>query len=513
MGGRAGRLSLEHDFGRSVLVATTPLEQMQFEHCYFEAELEELLPQLTGVDLETHAMNLVAARAAHSRQDIGTFLSHTLTGMRHSKALSEHQQEFKVKIDSAVEHCIEYGLLSEAGGQLAASELGRLCAVKGIAARSGHDITTWLRSAKCSPRPQTEIEAIYAVVRTPEARAQQVNMSTDEYRAWVYSDRLLQIMPRAALEHFSPVLGDRIYQTYEEVKVMKVALILKEWVEGCKALDIEEEFLSLAGTIRAAGEMSGWLMDAAASIADLLGFPKVDGEFLRDLSVRLEAGVRSEGVPFCRIRIRGFGRTHVQKLLNAGFTDLDTLRKATDDALASAIGKSMGRRVRAWLAGCGTEAPAKTSAEANAPEPEPAAVITAPPAQEFACQDRLHFEAIIRKRRTVIAVNGVREEIPNKTFAMLLKMAIRLRDDGIGWVRKDEFGESSQQAISNARKDIQRLLPDPEAEILENDGYGSYRLSVPPENVTFDWPRIREHWDGQISSLAKSAVKSAASSC
>ena len=507
MGGRAGRLSLEHDFGRCVLVATTPLEQMQLEHCYFEAELEELLPQLIGVDLETHAMNLVAARAAHSRQDIGMFLSHTLTGMRHSKALSEHQQEFREKIDAAVGRCIEYELLVESGGQLAASELGRLCAVKGIAARSGHDILIWLRSAK--GRPLTEIEAIYAVVRTPEARANQMNMSTDEYRAWAYGEKLLQIMPRAAVAYFSPVLNDRIYQTYEEVKAMKAALILNDWSAGCKALDIEDEFQSLAGTIRAVGEMSGWLMDAAASIADLLGFPKAEAEFLRDLSVRLEAGVPAGGVPFCRIRVRGFGRTHVQKLLHAGFTDPDALRKATDDALSSAIGKSMARQVRAWLV-IGDEKQQAAPARTDPTEPAPLPAAESPAAEKFACQDRFHFDAGVRKRWTVLVINGVSQEVPNKTFALLLRMAIRLRQDGRGWVRGQEFGENAHQAVSNARRSIQRFLADPRADILENDGFGSYRLSVQPENVTLDWDKIRKHWDGQIAPLAKFAPKETA---
>jgi hypothetical protein len=130
-----------------------------------------------------------------------------------------------------------------------------------------------------------------------------------------------------------------------------------------------------------------------------------------------------------------------------------------------------------------------------------------PAAEKFACQDRFHFDASVRKRWTVLVINGVSQEVPNKTFALLLRMAVQLREDGRGWVRGDEFGENAHQAVSNARKVIQRFLANPKTDILENDGFGSYRLSVPLENVSFDWEKIREHWDGQISPLAKFAPK------
>lgn len=504
MGGRAGRLSLEENFGRSILVATTPLERTVYQNLYFKAELEELEPRLAGGDLETHAMNLVAAGAADSRQEIARFLRNTFTGLRHAKALSENEGKFEEKIGAAVKRCSEHGILRDVEGRLVPLPLGQLCALKGIAARTGHDIMNWLRSAK--GRSLTEIETLYAVARTSEMRAQQMNMSSQEYHGWVYPEKLVALMPREALPFFSPVLDDRIYQTYEDVKAMKVALVLDEWVAGCKALDIEEEYLSLAGTIRSAGEMSGWLVDAAASVAELVGLPDDDVRFLKDLSVRLEVGVAPAGVPFCRIHIRGFGRIHIQKLVNAGFADLTGLRTATDESVATAVGKSMAKKLREWLAtGAVNEPPARPNEKSSAPEPASAPVPDVPAAREFACQDRIHFEATVRKRRTVIVVNGTRADIPNKTFAMLMRMAIRLHEDGIGWVRRDEFGESPQQAISNARQDMLPLLLDSKDDILENDGYGSYRLSVPPEHVTFDWVRIREHWDGQIAALARGA--------
>ena len=502
MGGRAGRLSLENDFGRSILVATAPLHQEQFTHCYFDAELEPIEPKLSGGDLTTTVMNLVAANTVSNRHEIARFLSQTYTGVTHERVLSEHRDEFVQKIDAAVSRCMEYGLLTDGGGKLAPTKLGRLCAVKGIVAESGYEMHRWLGSI--GRRSLTEAEAIYALCRTTEARRQHVNMSTAEHRSWVYPQKLVAKLPREAVDFFGEVLLNRNFQLYEEVKPMKVALMLADWVEGHRAMDIEEEYQSLAGTIRAAGENIGWLADGAASIAELLGFSPDEVEFLRDLSMRLEKGVSAAGVPLCRIRVRGFGRTHVQKLVSAGMTDIKAMQEATEASLNQVLGKAMSRSVREHVLSLAAPETPKTAAGDDRKAP-PRQTEQAGPGQLFTCNDRLHFDATVNKRSTVIVINGAVHEVTNKTFALLLRLAIRLTEDGAGWIRGEQIGEYPRQAISNARKEVQHLLSAPKADVFENDGYGSYRLSVPPKNISFDWEKIRAHWDGQIAPLAREA--------
>jgi len=142
----------------------------------------------------------------------------------------------------------------------------------------------------------------------------------------------------------------------------------------------------------------------------------------------------------------------------------------------------------------------------EAPKAQPAPGVDAEPpaAGTFNCADQFHFDGTPMKRRTLLTVNGLRQDVPNKTFAFLLRMALQLKADGVGWVRRDAFGENAQQALSHVRAHTRPLVAEAEADVIENDGYGSYRLSVPPSKVTFDWDNIRKHWDAQISSLADS---------
>ena len=502
MGGRAGRLSLHDDFGRSILVATTPMERMQLQSLYFEAPLEELEPQLVGVDLDTHVMNLVAAGVARAAAQIERFLAQTLTGVVHRQALTEHKEKFRAKVAQAVSNCLDFGVVEEMGSALRSTSLGRLSAVKGIAARTGHEIQAWLASLQ--GRSFNEAEAIYVLCRTPEARDQHLNMSTEEYHAWVYPDQLLALLHPRSAAFFGRTFQSRNYQMYEEVKAMKMALVVHEWVQGRPAIDIEQQYHSLAGTIRSAAEACGWLADAAAAVADLLGLPEDRVTFLRDLATRLGVGVSADGVALCSIRVRGFGRTHVAKLLRAGLTTPEEVRDAPAEELSRILGSKTAERVRRML-----ERHQRTSAPSAEPPRPSNEAAPGPPATRddagtgsFLCALRLHFDGTPAKRRTVIRVNRRRHEIPNKAFAILLYMARQVQADGKGWVRKEKLGRNPQQVISHIRKDLRAILPDPDIDILENDGFGAYRLSVPAKNVTFNWEQIRRHWDAKISRQA-----------
>jgi len=501
MGGRAGRLSLHDDFGRSILVATTELERMQLRHSFFESPLEELEPQLVGVDLDTHVMNLAVAGAARDAAGIEQFLTHTLTGMVHQQALAEHRERFREKVARAIAHCLEFGVLEEVGGRLRATALGRLCAVKGIAARTGHELQSWVTSIQ--NRSFSEAESIYALCRTSEARDQHLNMSTQEYKAWVYPDRLAALLHPQAAAFFGRTFESRNYQMYEEVKAMKMALVVHEWGQGRCALDIEQQYESLAGTIRSAAETCGWLADAAAAIADLLRLSEDRVRFLQDLSTRLPLGVPQAGIALCGVRVRGFGRMHVAKLLHAGLSTPDAVQGASEQALGRILGAKMGEKIRKVLA----RRPQKTSgtvgqAPAPAPAPALAAAIDDAGQSEFLCDARFHFDGTPHERRTVLVVNGRRYPLPNKTFGILLRLAAQLHLDGQGWVRRDDLGDSAQQFVSNARKDLKTVAHLASAEVIENDGFGAYRLSVSPKHVTFDWERIGQHWDKRIARLA-----------
>jgi helicase len=347
MSGRAGRLSLHDDFGRSILVATTELERIQYENCYLAAALEDLEPQPKEANLDTHIMNLVASGAARSEGEVARFVRRSLTGLVQAREIRRHADVLHRKIAASVCRCVESGLVSASNGSLEATSLGRLCAVKGISAPTGRELSGWLASLQGRAFP--EAEALYIMCRTEEARDQHFNMSTEEYRAWVYPERLTTLLPWRAKEFLSPVIESRNHQTYEEVKAMKMALVLHAWVEGRPAIEIEDEFHSLWGTIRGAAEVCAWLADATAAIATLLDLPGERARFLEELSARLAAGVPGAGLPLCGLRVQAFSRTHIMKLLGAGIEDPDALCGASPSTLRRLLGAKTAARIQRAL--------------------------------------------------------------------------------------------------------------------------------------------------------------------
>ena len=50
------------------------------------------------------------------------------------------------------------------------------------------------------------------------------------------------------------------------------------------------------------------------------------------------------------------------------------------------------------------------------------------------------------------------------------------------------------QLTSKLRSEIQNQTLDNDGKIIESDGSGSYRLSVPPDNLTIDKESLMSHW-------------------
>lgn len=69
MSGRAGRLGLSRDFGRSILVTASPFEAKVWLKHFVDADFEEIVPTLKDAPLENHVVNLLASRTGQEPRD------------------------------------------------------------------------------------------------------------------------------------------------------------------------------------------------------------------------------------------------------------------------------------------------------------------------------------------------------------------------------------------------------------------------------------------------------------
>ncbi|MBW1675430.1 MAG: hypothetical protein JRF30_01045 [Deltaproteobacteria bacterium] len=99
----------------------------------------------------------------------------------------------------------------------------------------------------------------------------------------------------------------------------------------------------------------------------------------------------------------------------------------------------------------------------------------------FPGQDRIEITGKPIHGRNLVIVNGSPLGITNRSLEILLHLAVALKHDG-GWVHKIDLARDLEapQLISRLRSEIRNHTPTNDGRIIENDGSGSYRLSVPP---------------------------------
>lgn len=338
MSGRAGRLGLARDFGRSILVTNSPFEADVWLRHYVEADFEDIVPTLKDAPLENHVVNLLASGLARSRAELCDLLLSSFTGVVYwTQKMS--REEFVAALDRAVRLCADGGLVREdADGRLAVTDLGRACATKGIGVDTGLALAAWAREARSAAL--SEIEVLTVVSLCPAGTEVYVSMGKDERRVCDYRGEILRRAADAGVSDrpvFERLAADQTSLEYENAKALKKALFLSDWIDELRTKDIEKRYRVWAGALRRVGEEYAWLVEALGAVAQACGWADARRRELDELSERLLHGVRADAVPLARLRVRGLGRALVRRLVSAGLADADALRAAGAEAVRKAL--------------------------------------------------------------------------------------------------------------------------------------------------------------------------------
>src|SRR5262249_34070924 len=112
MSGRAGRLTFANEFGRSILVTSSPFEADVWMRHYVDADFEAVLPTLKDAPLENHVLNLLTSGLAHSRAELEQLLRASYTGFVHwNQAMTA--DEFTSAVERAIAICVHGALVRE----------------------------------------------------------------------------------------------------------------------------------------------------------------------------------------------------------------------------------------------------------------------------------------------------------------------------------------------------------------------------------------------------------------
>ncbi|HOZ48917.1 MAG TPA: DEAD/DEAH box helicase [Candidatus Hydrogenedentes bacterium] len=350
MGGRAGRYGAGHDFGRAIVLASTPFDQEALWRRYIEGEREHVEPQLARLPLENPILQLVASRTCLTEAALFDFLEHTLTG-RWVWSVSLTKEECEFRIRAAVNRAVDAGAISRHPHEdsLEATPFGKAIAAKGVTIAAASELERWI--AESETRHWSALDLILAAAMTTDGRMLPVSLTAREYEQADYPARLKRVTENEEITADVPLNRLRncdMMPFFEEVRAIKTALLLNEWIEHVSIRDIEDAYHTMAGQILAAADHLSWLIDATATLATTLG---AHGDFvdrINALAWRVQAGLRDEALPLARAVAGRLPRTTILTLVAHHLDTPEVIVEAPIAALTRWMPAAEARRIQAW---------------------------------------------------------------------------------------------------------------------------------------------------------------------
>jgi len=349
MGGRAGRYGTDRSFGRSILIATSPFDYETLWRRYVEGECEPIEPQLSPDNLGEHVLGLVASRSCRTEEAVQRFLENTLSGKwiwQERLTLDESAFQIRAVLNRATDAGV---IMRDPDGRLDATALGVAVASKGIAITSASDLEHWIRESQT--RIWSPIDLLLAASMTLDGCMVQLSLTTREYEHADYAGMLKQICRNEDI--FADVPLNRIRNGtttpfFEEVRAIKIALLLNAWIDHVPVCELEEKFGVMAGQIRAAADQVSWLIDATAAIATALGTQTEFINNLKELAERVQRGLRPEALPLATSAGAQLNRAALIGLVSRGLHTPETLAAIPLEVLESRVPLVAARRLREW---------------------------------------------------------------------------------------------------------------------------------------------------------------------
>jgi helicase len=408
MGGRAGRFGTGHEFGRAILVAATPFDRESYWRRYVEGDREKITPQLARGPLENPVLRLVAGQVCVTADETVDFLENTLSG-RWIWAEEIPLDEVRARIRGAIHRCIDWDMLAETPeGRLQATPLGQAIASRGITLETARLLEQWLHHSQT--RAWESLELLLTAALSADGRMPQVLLTAREYDHADYARRLKRALSTAIPPDLpaAKLRAQAGLPHFEEMRAMKIALLLQSWIGGAPLPQIEENFNTMAGQVLSAANQVSWIIDAAAAMAAALGLRTGFMEELQALSERVQRGLRPEILPLARaLRPLELKRQTLIALDDQGLHAPETLAACGTATLEQWMTAEQARAVLDWAqtAAIQKETTMKNAVQAP-PRPTPVLVIDGRRPGEF-------------------MLDGIAVQVQDKQYRLLCLLAAR----------------------------------------------------------------------------------------
>jgi len=328
--GRAGRLGFGDEFGRSILIATNQFQADLLWRGYVTGEHEQFAPAPGQEGFADRVLNVIASKICASKDELREFFLLTYLGFQQRK----QKAAFTVEIEKALEALTKAQLVTvHDTGQLEATTLGEAAARKGIRATTAVKLARFFEASRS--RQIEDLELLHLLSLTEDGKRVHLPLSTAEHRGRVYESKLNEWAQDQSGEFgddLKRVLHAKMLPTAQEVRSTKLSLLLMGWIKGQELSGLENSYQCYAGTIKAQTEEVSWLAEAAAEVADVMGWSP--SQQINNLAERIRFGVDTGGLTLARANLPGIGREEIRALVTAGFDSITALREASPEVLS-----------------------------------------------------------------------------------------------------------------------------------------------------------------------------------
>jgi len=318
MMGRAGRPGYD-SVGEAILIAKNEMEKERLMEEYILADEEPVFSKLSSEPaLRMHLLELIVTGFAINWEEINRFLGKTFYAHNMGRVPEE-------KIWEILDFLERNGFIESRGEGWKATLFGYKTSTLYLDPLSALIMKEALEGKKGS-----EFSYLHAICATPDMKCLYLSRKDD----WVEE--------KANEEKF---LVDSSSDDYEFfLSEVKTACLLEDWINERKEDDIIIKYQVGPGDIHARVETAEWLLHAMQELARLFNFEMVS--FLSKLKMRVKHGCREELLNL--VKLRGIGRVRARILYKNGFKNLDMLRKASVETLASlpGIGKTIAKQIK-----------------------------------------------------------------------------------------------------------------------------------------------------------------------
>ncbi len=416
MGGRAGRLGFVNEFGRAILVTSSPFQKKALYDYYVKGGFEILRSVLKDEDLDLYCLNLIASELGSTEEEIQKFLLSTYTGVARWSHNSGKNGGgvFCNEIRGIIDKCLNWGLLKrDVQERLQATERGMITAQMGISVDTCLNLLKWMDL--CDPFRVSELEVIVAAALTADAREIHVPLRKSEFRQSKYRNLFRTEVERLGEGDkilFKSILGPSHRLLYEQERALKKALILYQWISPASTREIEEAHNAFSGAIKKMGEEFSWLIEAISTLAKAEGWPEAVIKKMDVLGERLSFGIDLKGLELAKLRIRGLGRGFISRLVQNGYDTPKALSDLSIQDLQKIVSEDLARRIAQRL-------------RVSAPDVVDRPVQKSPPSIQQKIQQAINKAILVvdQKHPGTIEFQGKGVKLTSKQFWLLAALA------------------------------------------------------------------------------------------